>query len=236
MFITPEYENILLLLVGRRRAGAARHPGIQPARLRPAFYRSERHDAYNVGMQQGIGSALRLDVRTGSGRSPIPPTRTSSSTPASSSRSTSRAADLTAGTRASTPDRRGLRGYLSLGHVHALYDPPFVGGLFLDAERSTRSPAAPSSSTTTRTCRAAGLFWDIPHERLLARRHPALRLGPGHRRRHGGRARQPGHRLRGALRQGQFRLRLDPNRVKPRTIVDFSPSARICPASRSTSR
>jgi len=27
----------------------------------------------------------------------------------------------------------GFSGYLSLGHVHALYKPPFVGGIFLDS-------------------------------------------------------------------------------------------------------
>ena len=53
-------------------------------------------------------------------------------------------------------DRR-MRGFVSLGHTHAIYVAPPVGGLFLDAGALDALTAGRSSSTTTRTwrCRAA---------------------------------------------------------------------------------
>ena len=73
----------------------------------------------------------------------------------------------------------GLRGFVSLGHVHAVYVPPPTGGLFLDGGGHRRGhgralpdrprPEAPGPGAAPLGHR---------HERGVARRQPSLRLGP----------------------------------------------------------
>ena len=100
MFITPEYENILLSSSRGGGAGAARPPGdASQLGAGQLFNLSERPglpttSACSRGSAPGSGSTSP----TGSARSRTRPTRISSSTPASSSRSTSRAAISRAGT------------------------------------------------------------------------------------------------------------------------------------------
>ncbi|HTQ78492.1 MAG TPA: TonB-dependent receptor, partial [Thermoanaerobaculia bacterium] len=63
MLITPEYENILLS--SSAAAAALVPPDVQQSRqlgFGELYNVSERHDAYTVGLQQGIGSGLRLDL------------------------------------------------------------------------------------------------------------------------------------------------------------------------------
>ena len=136
MFITPEYENILLSSSAHARSIAP--PEIQDAQALGGgqlFNVSERHDVYNAGIQQGIGSKLRLDVsywyrevknaadqdqffNTGI----VFPLNFESGT----LKGWNARLDL-------APVLGGLRGYVSVGHVDAQYCNPFVGGLFLDA-------------------------------------------------------------------------------------------------------
>lgn len=136
MFLTPEYENILTSSSAAARSLVP--PEIQNAQelgfgqLRNA---SEKHDAFNAGLQQGIGSTLRLDLSWWY-------------------RSVENAADqgqfFNTGivfplnfkgaqlrgwnARLDLAPTGGLSGYVSVGHVRATYLGPFVGGLFLDAE------------------------------------------------------------------------------------------------------
>ena len=136
MFITPEYENILLS--SSPEANAIAPPEIQASQQLGGgrlFNVSERHDVYNVGIQQGIGSKLRLDVsywyRTVKNAADqdqffntgiVFPLNFESGT----LKGWNARLDL-------APILGGLRGYLSVGHVDAQYCNPFVGGLFLDA-------------------------------------------------------------------------------------------------------
>ncbi len=136
MFITPEYENILLS--SSPEANAIAPPEIQASQQLGGgrlFNVSERHDVYNVGIQQGIGSKVRLDVsywyRTVKNAADqdqffntgiVFPLNFESGT----LKGWNARLDL-------APVLGGLRGYLSVGHVDAQYCNPFVGGLFLDA-------------------------------------------------------------------------------------------------------
>src|SRR5262249_47076882 len=63
MLVTPEYENILLS--SSAQAAAIVPPQVQGSGqlgFGEIFNPSERHDAFTFGVQQGIGSALRLDL------------------------------------------------------------------------------------------------------------------------------------------------------------------------------
>jgi hypothetical protein len=136
MFITPEYENILLSSSLQARSIAP--PEIQDAQALGGgqlFNVSERHDAYNVGVQQGIGSKLRVDlsywyrkVKNAADQDQffntgiVFPLNFESAT----LKGWNARLDL-------APVLGGLRGYVSIGHVNAQYCNPFVGGLFLDA-------------------------------------------------------------------------------------------------------
>jgi hypothetical protein len=136
MFITPEYENILLSSSSQARSIAP--PEIQDAQALGGgqlFNVSERHDTHNVGIQQGIGSKLRVDVsywyrkvRNAADQDQF--FNTGIVFPLNFESATlngwNARLDL-------APVLGGLRGYVSIGHVHAEYCNPFVGGLFLDA-------------------------------------------------------------------------------------------------------
>ncbi len=137
MFITPEYENILLS--SSPQAASIAPPQIQEAPQLGGgdlYNVSERHDVYNVGVQQGIGTKLRLDVSYWY-------------------RNVTNAADqdqffntgivfplnFASGKLNGwnvrldlAPVLGGLYGYASIGHVHAVYCNPNVGGLFLTAD------------------------------------------------------------------------------------------------------
>jgi Carboxypeptidase regulatory-like domain len=135
MFITPEYENILLS--SSPEANAITPPEIQDSQQLGGgrlYNVSERHDVYNVGVQQGIGSKVRLDlsywyrnVKNAADQDQffntgiVFPLNFESGT----LQGWNARLDL-------APLLGGLRGYVSVGHVKAQYCNPFVGGLFLD--------------------------------------------------------------------------------------------------------
>jgi hypothetical protein len=125
--------------------------------------------------------------------------------------------------RVDLAETHGLRGFVSLGHTHAVYVPPPVGGLFLDAEAIDAITGGPFLIDHDQKLQAQGqLLWDIgetgvwlganirydsglvtdasPEELLLdpdnAFAAPFVQVNSG----------------------GDF----DPNRIKPRTIANFS--------------
>jgi hypothetical protein len=165
MMITPEYENILLS--SSPAAAALVPPDIQASNqlgFGQLFNVSERHTSYNVGLQQGIGSSLRLDLSYWK-------RKVANSADQSQFFNTGivfplnfKGADLNGwNARLDAGPWRGVRGYFSLGHVHALYEPPFVGGLFLDAEALDSLTGGPFLIDHDQDLQEqAGLFWDIP--------------------------------------------------------------------------
>jgi len=227
MFITPEYENILL--GSSAEAAALAPPEIQESR-ELGFGRlnnvSERHDAYNVGVQQGIGSALRVDLSYWR-------------------RDVTNAADQGQlfntgivfplnfkGAKLSGWNARldlapvgGVRGYLSVGHVKATYTAPFVGGLFLDAEAIDSLTGGDFVIDHDQDLQEqAGLFFDVPKTGFwlgLTQRYDSGLVAD---------AGSPEDVLSSpdtAYADPYLRYDQDPQRVKSRTVWSFSLGARL---------
>lgn len=229
MFITPEYENILL---GSSAAAAALAPPEIQASRELGFGRlnnvSERHDAYNVGVQQGIGRALRVDLSYWR-------------------RDVTNAADqgqlFNTGivfplnfkggklegwnARLDLAPVGGVRGYLSVGHVKAIYTAPFVGGLFLDAEAIDSLTGGDFVIDHDQDLQEqAGLFFDVPKTGfwlgLTQRYDSGLVADAGSRE---DVLSSPDT----AYADPYLRYDEDPQRVKSRTVWSFSLGARLQP-------
>jgi hypothetical protein len=141
MLITPEYENILL---SSSTAAAALVPpalqGNSQLGSGQLFNVSERHEVWNVADQDqffNTGIVFPLNFK---------------------------GADLSGwNARLDGGPWNGLRGYLSLGHVRALYQNPFVGGLFLDAGAlDTLAGGSFVIDHDQDLQEQLGVFWDIP--------------------------------------------------------------------------
>lgn len=137
MFITPEYENILLS--SSAQAASITPPAIQASQQLGGgelYNLSERHDVYNAGIQQGIGRKLRLDlslwyrdVRNAADQDQF--FNTGIVFPLNFATGKLQGWNLRLDL---APVLGGLRGYASVGHVRAKYCNPFVGGLFLSSD------------------------------------------------------------------------------------------------------
>jgi hypothetical protein len=164
MFITPEYENILTS--SSAAAAALVPPDVQEENrlgFGQLFNVSERHQAYNAGIQQGLGSKLRLDVSYWK-RTVV------NSADQDQFFNTGivfplnfKGGDLKGwNVRLDAAPIHGVRGYLSLGHVKAIYDPPFVGGLFLDSGALDSLSSGPFLIDHDQDLQEQlGLYWDI---------------------------------------------------------------------------
>jgi len=165
MFITPEYENILLS--SSAAAASLAPPDVQQSRqlgFGELFNVSERHTAWNFGVQQGIGSGLRLDLSYWKRKVVNAADQDQLFNTGIVFPLNFKGGDLSGwNARLDAGPYDGLRGYLSLGHVHAIYDPPFVGGLFLDSGALDSLTGGPFVIDHDQDLQEqAGLFWDIP--------------------------------------------------------------------------
>lgn len=165
LFITPEYENILL-------SSSAAAAALVPPQLQGnsqlggghLFNVSERHDSYNFGLQQGIGSALRLDLSYWKRKVVNAADQDQFFNTGIVFPLNFKGGDLNGwNARLDGGPWNGVRGYLSIGHVHALYENPFVGGLFLDAGAlDTLSGGSFLIDHDQDLQEQLGVFWDIP--------------------------------------------------------------------------
>jgi hypothetical protein len=135
VFYTPEVEN--LLFSSSEAAAMLAPPAILQSRALGGgrlLVRSERQDAYTIGVQQAIGTHLRLDVDAWERRSTYAGDQdqflnTGIVFPIAFASGRLHGWDV----RLDLAATHGLRGFLSLGHTRAIYVAPPVGGLFLDA-------------------------------------------------------------------------------------------------------
>ncbi len=135
VFYTPEYENILFS--SSPEVVALAPPAIQQSRPLGGgslLVHSERQNAFTVGAQQAVGSKLRVDVDVWDRRSTYAGDQdqffnTGIVFPLAFSSGHLHGWDL----RLDLAPTDGIRGFFSLGHTRAIYVAPPVGGLFLDA-------------------------------------------------------------------------------------------------------
>src|SRR4051794_4328058 len=227
MLITPEYENILL-------SSSAEAAALVPPELQgnsqlgggQLFNVSERHKAYNAGIQQGIGSALRLDLSWWKRTVVNAADQDQLFNTGIVFPLNFKGADLNGwNARLDGGPWKGLRGYLSLGHVHALYMNPFVGGLFLDASAAdTLSGGSFIIDHDQDLQEQVGLFWDIPRTGYWV---------GGTQRDDSGLVTDAGT-LEDVLASPDtayaapyIRFNEDPQRIKPRNVWSFSLGARL---------
>ena len=168
---------------------------------------SERQNAYTVGLQQALGSKVRLDFdywwRDSKNAGDQDQFLTTGIVfPISFASGHYQGWDL----RLDLAPTDGFRGYVSAGHVHAIYDPPPAGGLFLDQGSVDSITGAPFLIDHDQKLQIqAGVYYDVGEDRPLARGQRPLRLGPRDRRRPGGAPAGSGQRVRRAVRQRQQR-------------------------------
>lgn len=227
MFITPEYENILLS--SSDQAASLAPPEIQDLQTLGGgrlFNVSERHDAYNVGIQQGIGSRLRLDVSYWN-------RRVTNAADQDQFFNTGIVFPLNFkggklygwNVRLDLAPVAGVSGYVSLGHVRAIYTNPFVGGLFLDAAAAdTLSGGDFLIDHDQDLQEQAGFFFDIGQTGIWAgvtqRYDSGLVTNAG----------APENVLSSpntAYADPYIRYDQDPQRIKSRTVWSFSLGARL---------
>ncbi len=134
IFITPEYENVLFS--SSPEASSLAPPEVQQSRalgdgliLVPAA----RQNVYDAGIQQAVGSKLRLDVDFWERRVRFVADQaqfenTGIVFPVAFNSGRLHGWNV----RLDLAPIGGLTGYASVGHVRAVYNPPLAGGLFLD--------------------------------------------------------------------------------------------------------
>ena len=134
IFITPEYENVLFS--SSAEASSLAPPEVQQSRalgdgliLVPAA----RQNVYDVGVQQAVGSKLRLDVDFWERRVRFVADQaqfqnTGIVFPVAFDHGKLHGWNV----RLDLAPIGGVSGYASVGHVRAVYNPPLAGGLFLD--------------------------------------------------------------------------------------------------------
>jgi hypothetical protein len=164
IFVTPEYENILF--GSSELAASVVPPEVKDSRELGGgvlLNRSERQNAYLVGVQQALGSRLRLDADVWWRRATYPADQdqflnTGIVFPITFSEGRHDGWDV----RLDLSQTHGVRGFVSLGHTHAVYVPPPVGGLFLDVEAIDAITGGPFLIDHDQKLQAQGqLFWDI---------------------------------------------------------------------------
>jgi hypothetical protein len=227
MFITPEYENIL---VSSSAAAAALVPpdlqGNSQLGSGQLFNVSERHNAYNVGLQQGIGSALRIDLSWWKRTVVNAADQDQFFNTGIVFPLNFKGADLDGwNARLDGGPWNGVRGYLSIGHIHALYENPFVGGLFLDAGAlDTLSGGSFVIDHDQDIQEQLGVFWDIPRTGFwlgLTQRYDSGLVADA------GTLEDVLSSPDTAYAAPYLRFNEDPQRVKPRNVWNASVGARL---------
>src|SRR6202034_1401689 len=128
------------------------------------FNVAERHDVQNYGIQQGLGKWLRFDfsywkrqVKNAADQDQF--FNTGIVFPLNFNRGQLHGWNA----RLDSSTWNGLHGYLSFGHVRALYEGPFSGGLFLESDELDVINQGPFVIDHDQDLQEQlGLYWDIP--------------------------------------------------------------------------
>jgi len=164
IFVTPEYENILF--GSSAQAASLVPPVVKDSRELGGgvlLNRSERQNAYTVGLQQAVGGKLRLDVDFWWRRATFPADQdqfenTGIVFPITFTSGRHNGWDV----RLDLAQTHGVRGFVSVGHTHAIYVPPPIGGLFLDQGAVDAITGGPFLIDHDQKLQAqAGVLWDV---------------------------------------------------------------------------
>jgi hypothetical protein len=222
---TPEFENILLS--SSPEAALLVPPAIQDSRALGGgelLVHSERQNAIDIGVQQAIGPWLRLDADYWRRRS-----RFTGDQDQFENTGIVFPLAFTTGrlngwnVRLDLARIAGLRGFLSVGHVRAIYVPPLSGGLFLDQGALDSLTGGPFLIDHDQKLQSQGaLLYDIGQigvwvganvrydSGLVTDADPASLLE------------DPDNAFAAPYVVEHSGTELDPNRIKSRTILDFS--------------
>jgi hypothetical protein len=227
IFETPEYENILFS--SSSEAAALAPPDVQQSRALGnglLFVHSERHDVYDAGFQQQLFSVLRLDVdfwrrdvRFAADQDQFQ--NTGIVFPVSFERGKLHGWNV----RLDLAPVGGLRGYAAAGHVRAVYVPPVAGGLFLDSGALDAINGGPFIIDHDEKLEIqSGLSYDLGHSGTWVaanvRYDSGLVTGADQTI-----LQDPDNAFAYPYINFTSNTNLDPNRIKPRTIWNFSAGA-----------
>jgi hypothetical protein len=222
---TPEYENILLS--SSAAAAAIVPPVIQASQQLGGgelVVRSERQDAYTFGVQQALGSKVRLDLDYWRRKGTFPGDQdqfenTGIVFPLAFTSSKFNGWDL----RLDLARTAGFRGFISAGHTRAIYVPPLSGGLFLDQGALDTITGGPFLIDHDQKLQAQGaLFYDFGQSGIWAGTNVRYDSGLVTGASPDGLAGDPDNFFAAPYVVVHSGADLDPNRIKSRTIVDFS--------------
>jgi hypothetical protein len=225
VFITPEYENILF--GSSEQAATLVPPAVKDSRALGGgvlLNRSERQNAYTVGVQQGLGPKLRLDVDFWWRRATYPADQdqflnTGIVFPITFSEGKHNGWDV----RLDLAQTHGVRGFVSLGHTRAIYVPPPVGGLFLDQGAVDAITGGPFLIDHDQKLAAqGGLFWDIGHSGVWAGASLRYDSGLVTDAAPEDLLADPDNAFAAPFVAVNSGTEFDPNRIKERTIANFS--------------
>ncbi len=222
---TPEFENILF---GSSAAAAAlAPPGVQESQALGGgdlLVHSERQTAITVGVQQAIGSRVRFDVDYWKRRSRFAGDQSQFQNTGIVFPLAFKAGHLDGwDMRLDLAKTAGFRGFLSLGHTHAEYVPPLTGGLFLDTEAIDSLTAGPFLIDHDQKLQAQGaLSFDFGESGVWVATNVRYDSGLVTGADITSLLTDPDNAFAAPYIKENSGTDLDPNRVKPRTVIDFS--------------
>jgi hypothetical protein len=222
---TPEYENILF---GSSAAAAAlAPPAVQESQALGGgdlLVHSERQTAITVGIQQALGSRVRFDADYWRRRSRFAGDQSQFQNTGIVFPLAFQAGHLDGwDMRLDLAKTAGFRGFLSLGHTHAEYVPPLTGGLFLDTGAVDSLTAGPFLIDHDQKLQAQGaLSYDFGDSGIWVATNVRYDSGLVTGADVASLLADPDNSFAVPYIKENSGTDLDPNRVKPRTIFDFS--------------
>jgi len=222
---TPEFENILFST--SLQAANLVPPEVQQSKQLGGgelFVHSERQNAIDFGIQQAVGSKVRVDLDYWKRKAKFPGDQdqfqnTGIVFPLAFTNGHLDGWNV----RADLSSTAGFRGFASLGHTHAEYVPPLTGGLFLNTGALDTLTGGPFLIDHDQKLQAQGaLLYDIGQSGVWLGTNVRYDSGLVTHADPESLASDPDNFFAAPYIAVHANTDLDPNRIKPRTIVDFS--------------
>jgi hypothetical protein len=225
---TPEFENILFS--SSTEAAKLVPPDVQLSKELGGgelFVHSERQNVIDIGVQQALGSRMRLDADYWRRRSRFAGDQdqfqnTGIVFPLAFTKGHLDGWNL----RMDVARTAGFRGFASVGHTHAEYVPPLTGGLFLNTGALDTLTGGPFLIDHDQKLQAqAGLLYDIGQTGVWVGTNARYDSGLVTHAAVADLLADPDNAFAAPFVKEHANTDLDPNRIRPRTIIDFSVGA-----------